>query len=333
MLSLRRFALAVVSLACGVALAEGALRVSYSTLPSLAGLAGDTSWREGDAIQRCDARALAPRHRPQPPASERRLLVVGDSVALGFGVPDNARFGARIAERLSAAGPRWSEVNGALAGGTACITLELARGALSTTRADLAVVALFADDLMEAPRFSVNGRSVAFPDTVHTPALRWIVTHSYAMNAGWWAFATAFLDRSRSLGHDGPTVAAFVAALDDVRRAATENRTPVVLTLLPPAGLPFCASGGTEPEVCALRGEQDRIAELLSDAWPGWVDLRAVLDGGDYRLDVEKADGRLDIHPNEAGHLLIAEALLPVVGGFLARPAPGQRAAQQRKPM
>lgn len=310
----------------GIPLAEGALRLYYPTLPSLAGLAGQTTWQEGEAIQRCDATALARVDPTPPPASGRRLLVTGDSVALGFGVPTTHRFGARLAEALSQGGEPWFEANRALAGATACVTIELSRRALAEQRADLAVVALFADDLMEAPRFWVNGHNVAFPSTVHTPALRWAVSSSYAVNTVWWAYATTFLNHSRSLAHDAPTVATFRRGLTELRAEA--GAVPLVLVLLPPAGVHACAAGNTEPEVCALAEEQDHIAALLDQAWPGWVDLRAVFDDADYRLDQEKADGRLDIHPNADGHSKIAAALVPA-----ARAALAQRAVQQRKPM
>ncbi|MDP2313413.1 MAG: SGNH/GDSL hydrolase family protein [Pseudomonadota bacterium] len=315
----KRAVLACVALLVGVAIAEGALRVAYPTLPSMAGLIGQTTWQEGDAIQRCDARALVPVRGQAEAPQGRHLLVVGDSVALGFGVAPAERFGARLAARLSSMGERWSEVNGARAGGTACVTLGLTREALARSHAHLAVVALFADDLMQAPRFWVNGHRVAFPDTVHVPWLRWAISRSYAANTVWWGVETAFFDRSQSLSRDTETLDAFRDALADVRAQAAQTRTPVVLTLLPAAGQPACATGGTEPEVCDLGEETDRIAALLDAWWPGWVDLRGVFDGGDYRLEAEKVDARLDIHPNAAGHARIADALFPAVSAAVPR--------------
>lgn len=308
MTRLQRVVLVCVSLVLGLAVAEGGLRAVYPTLPSKAGLAGQVGWQEGDAIQRCDARGLVRVEPPPPTPSGRRLLVTGDSLAVGFGVPTERRFGALLARKLG-----MSEVNSALAGGTACVTLDLTLAALARAHADLAVVALFADDLMEAPRFSVNGRPVAFPDTVRTPWLRALVSRSYAANTVWWGIESVFFDRPRSLARDPSTVAALLAALAELREAAAHAGTPVVLTLLPPAGLPSCGTAKGEEGVCALAPEMDRIAELLDRGWPGWVDLRRVFDGGDYVLDVEAADARLDLHPDEAGHARIAEALYPAV--------------------
>lgn len=311
--------MAVLAALAGFGLAEAALRFAYPTLPSLAGLVGPTTWQEGEAIQKCNARALKRVEPPEAAPRGRKLLVVGDSVALGFGVQRNARFGAILAGLLARSGQPWSEVNGAFAGGTACITLALSKAAMTETHADLAVVALFADDLMEAPRFWVNGHRVAFPDTVHMPALRWIIERSYAANTIWWGTETLLFNRAQSLSRDRETLKTFHDSLDQVREQGIASGTPVILTLLPPAGLPACAKGATEPEVCELGEELDRIAARLDEWWPGWVDLRTVLNDGDYRLDVEKADLRLDVHPNEAGHVRIANGLYPAASAAVAR--------------
>jgi lysophospholipase L1-like esterase len=320
MKAVRRALLVCVALLAGGAVAEAALRAAYPTLPSLVGLIGETSWREGDAIQRCETNALVPIGAQPPLPDGRRLLVVGDSVALGFGVAATERFGARLAAKLSASGQPWSEVNKARAGGTACVTLGLARDAVQLDNADVAVVGLFADDLMEAPRFWVNGHAVAFPNTVRVPWLRSLVSSSYTANTVWWGTQVAFFDRSQSLSRDEETLRTFRRGLSELRAQSVQTGTPVVLTLLPAAGGEVCATGGTEPQVCDLLGEADRLAELLDEGWPGWVDLRGVLRGGDYRLDEEKADARLDIHPNEAGHARIADALFPAVAVAVGGP-------------
>lgn len=311
----RRLALSLLGLCAGLALAEGALRLRYDGLPSLAGVEG-SRYAVHDGLAYDCATDLTPRDRgglvAGAGAPGRTMWVLGDSVANGQGVRFEETYGALLAARLAAAEGRAVQVvNMALPGAGACGVLARLEQALGQGAPDLVLLGLFTDDLEARAMVAVEGAPVAFPDRVQQPLGRALVSRSYLANLAWFAGLLGRADRqerfvdSETRASLGPRVAGLVRQVE-----AAGGRA--VVSLVAPVGTPRCAQPPTGR--CAWMAEDGALmARLLADAGVEVADLRGLWPDDPGLLLPQERPAELPIHPSAAGHRLLAEALWPHV--------------------
>lgn len=319
-----KLALAGASLAVAFAVAEGGLRGSYPTLPSLSALHDRPDLLEPflvEAGQRrrddrvCDQVVREPRGRDVSYGSAdpvRTLWFAGDSMTAGMGVEPGEEWPTQLAQRLQARTQGQVVVrNLALPGVGYCEVLRRTHSELQFGRPDLMFITLFADDLESRALLATDGRLVGLPHTIESDALRWAARRSYAVNLGWFAFASRPTGPVRFI--DGPGRAAFqrnVAAITDkVRGMGAE---PVVV-LMEPVGAERCADDlAADPtHRCAwMADDLALMATLLDEVGVQTIDTRGLWARVSAQPIAAEQNGGMAIHPDRAGHAAFADHLL-----------------------
>ncbi|MCB9777265.1 MAG: SGNH/GDSL hydrolase family protein [Alphaproteobacteria bacterium] len=322
----------------GLLAAEGALRLALPALPSVRALHQDavatapafwggedpgTPVRPGDhcARSRSVYATQQARERMEPGGAGEpvELLFVGDSFTEGVQVPPEDAWTAVLAARfVEERGQRVHSVNLAKAGADHCDHLHQLEGpGASLTHADVLILQLFADDLEHHSAIVVDGGLAIDPGRIRTPWLRDLASRSYLANLVWFTWAARQApDRTRVRSPE--TDAAFRDHLARIAARAQALDAPLLIFLVGPTGLTDCTADPLEFSRCRwLPGDMDHIAALLDESGLPWVDLRTLWDGEErYVLAEEErlvAEGRMDmaIHPDSAGHRVLADALRP----------------------
>jgi hypothetical protein len=338
-----------------VYLVELGLRLWWPTLPSLAPLAtvqsvpaGALPAEERDRLscrqppggelhhQPWTARIGATETARMAQTAALRLWVAGDSVAQGAGVAQGQSFAALLAGQLALDQGRAVELwNLGIQGAAYCnslvdLHLRLDLACPGVECPDAVVLQLFADDLERRDSYTVQGQVIAFPWRVRQPALRALVSHSYTANLVWSQARARLGGPVPRRGVDAAEQVRFRTALRALGERLEALSVAWVLTLLPPAGLPRCEDPSFALSVadCGwMTQDMDLMAGMLDQEGLPWVDLRSVWrDAPDVTLEHERLDldrrGRLPVHPDAAGHALLARSLGPALGAALQARAP-----------
>lgn len=316
-MDVRRLALLGFGLLLGLSLVEGAARLSW-TRPwheQLISEQADPAWK---GLVRTNSLGLRGRDvAPAKPAGVERVLVLGDSFTFGSGVLDDAKiFVSRIEARLSAEPGRAVEVLNA--GKPGSLTGDWVRALRRVGPGFAPDVVLIVFFLRDGTRLTVGERF--FQPIRDGIAARnrdsWLYRHLYA-----WRWLRDRADRqlvsdlySREivqayLGDEVQTAEWTIAKanLRTIRDEALALGARVGLVVFPI----LAAFGPDYPfrEVCDLVEEAGIAAGLPT------LDLLPAFRGEDASsLWVSP----LDQHPNERGHEIAAEAILPFVRSLLA---------------
>jgi lysophospholipase L1-like esterase len=229
-------------------------------------------------------------------------LALGDSVTFGIGVPQPQRngFPARVADRLGASASPIAEtrvfaVPGETATGFLARRLDDVLAAIREIgpRVDLVTIGLGANELLRArraPSCEVDPASAACSTVVDAAVLD----------------ATAALD-------------AVVAAVANALAAEGSEARILLLAYYNPDVEPIAADAivGVDGLVGCLDSEpdpglNDRIACVAAERGVELVDLYAAFLGREAELT---RIGAGDVHPNDAGYAVIAEAIVSAVEG------------------
>lgn len=325
----RRLLLALMATALALTAVEGGLRLTHADLPSTAALADTglnvkgsrSAFLVGTSHEAplCGRVAMVARDggfkvlRYGPAAGRAlRLWVVGDSVTAGMGVQREQTYSAvlarALARRLDA--PVELTIIGS-PGGDYCTSLVRLHSALDRERPDLVLWQLFADDLVRWPALKTGLGVVRPPEYAGHPLVRALVSRSYLANLAWFA-----------LSPPPPLTRAarpkFVAGARALGRRVRAAGAALVVELLSPAGMPHCLDDPPPETTCAwMRRDMATMKRWLTEAGLPPIDHRTFWHGKpDVMLARERValegDG-LPIHPNPAGHRLLAEALQPYV--------------------
>lgn len=336
----------LVAIAVALCLSEGLLRLRYPTLPSLAPLEEAElqvrafDWSDYPPMK--DRRDTSTTCReqsylvPKGEIQERRygsgegaalkLWVAGDSVTMGYGVPPERAFGALLGQRLAEASGlpvvvRNLGINGA---GFCAILRRLNENARANGAPDVVVLTLFADDLEDRALVGVSTRLVALPDRVEGPVARALVSESYLANLLWYGLLAQRMEASEARRFIDPGgQALFKDSIRYAHQRLEADGAAVVTALLAPAGLHLCEESPPEGSRCAWLGpDMDLMAEMLRAEGVSFVDLRHLWEGKPTMVlprELERMQQGLElgIHPDEAGHQVLADALWPAVEGAL----------------
>ena len=322
--------LAGLSTLVALVLGEGLLRLLYPTLPSMAPLADSPyhfepfEWSDfprnsgyQDTRERCwQAGYLKVSTHPAPtsPADGLDLWVVGDSMSVGVGLPPGSSWASLVQADLTGRLGRPVRLeNLASPGANFCSILHILDEALAAASPpDVVVVQLFADELHGRDRVAVGDKLVMFPDWVEEPWLRALVGRSYVANLVWYLIAPA--------RHTLP-----VRFVDALTQAMFVDSLKALSTLFAPTGLHLCPDPPPLNSRCMWAGpDMDLIADIVRRSGVDFVDLRAIWEDQPVRVLPSElkalAEGKMTmgIHPDEAGHRLLADALGPRVEARLA---------------
>lgn len=325
----RRLLLALMATALALTAVEGGLRLTHADLPSTAALADTglnvkgsrSAFLVGTSHEAplCGRVAMVARDggfkvlRYGPAAGRAlRLWVVGDSVTAGMGVQREQTYSAvlarALARRLDA--PVELTIIGS-PGGDYCTSLVRLHSALDRERPDLVLWQLFADDLVRWPALKTGLGVVRPPEYAGHPLVRALVSRSYLANLAWFALSPPSpLARAAR-----PQFQAGVAAAARRVRAAGGA---LVVQVLGPSGMPRCPPRSPPDAPCSwMAQDMASMTRWLASAGLPLVDHRRFWHGKpDVMLARERVSlrgGGMPIHPNAAGHRLLAEALLPHV--------------------
>lgn len=229
---------------------------------------------------------------PQPAASvHKRILIMGDSVALGWGVPEKNTVRNQLERML---GPGVEVLNGGV--GNMVLTQIVALGArqLRSTHVDTVILLCTA----RAPELKPSEDASWLVRHSELAALLVIFARQISSGA---AGKERLVEAYRREWTSGPGMTAMVSALDRLAALQRELGFKVVVAMMPDANDFNDYRFGFMTEVMAR--------ESAARKWP-FVDLLPVLQGrpsGHYWVSPD------DIHPNAEANHLIAKRLLPLV--------------------
>lgn len=313
---LPRLLLALASVALGVALLEGFLRVRPPEPDGFGQTRAAKRWhaRHWKPINSGGFRDVE--HPDSVLRSTRRLVVLGDSFAAGAGVEDvEERFAGVLADDL---GEGWSVVVLARRGWS---TREQADALARFSPAPHEVVlAYYLNDIEGAA--ARHGRTFEVDLSVHPSSLAPLVERSALANLLYWR-----LRRSR-IWRTGRGYADFVyeAFADEaIWRSHRRELERLLAEVRRRGALPVVV---LFPHLFDLEGSREPIARLerfFRRTGVPVVDIGSLIREGDWSRG-ELFAGPLDPHPSPALHRAVAEALRPHVGlGSAGGPAPGAR--------
>ncbi|HJU66021.1 MAG TPA: SGNH/GDSL hydrolase family protein [Gemmatimonadaceae bacterium] len=307
--------LMLLSLALLLLLGEGAARVKAVGWPAVVGFPtySLTIWeRRNIALNSLGYRDRE--HVVAKPDSARRLLVIGDSYAFGWGLSRLAdRFGEQLAARLeSATGTPWEAINISKADRHTRQQVEFLRAGLPYRPDVVVLVYVFNDiDYLSVARgaLPLTTRNVLSEaprnllDRLHP--LRLLYWNSYLvqelyvrLRALRWRFMRS--DPSRDLYADSSALATHVR---DLAQLAAEARAGgAVLGIVP-----------FEPAVVYRDDVRRRYDRFVAAARRGGLLVWSLRDAFGARDHSSLVLSSLDAHPNELAHRLAAEAVLPEV--------------------
>jgi lysophospholipase L1-like esterase len=251
-----------------------------------------------------------------------RIVVLGDSVTFGLGVPTEATFPARLGAALAAEsgarGPRYDVLNLGVSGYGTAQEIRLLEAKGLAYEPDLVVLAYVVNDPLGPELLALSLREAA---EIERRPLHVAARHSELLGL--------VLDRVGLLRQIGRTEATYekayghpeawasvVDGLAELARLAGEHGFRVAVVMFP---LLY------DFERYPLARYDEQVREAVARAGFPFLDLRAVLparDGTAYRLNVLD-----DTHPNARGHADAAVAIERFLreSGSLAPPAPSAR--------
>lgn len=241
----------------------------------------------------------------------RSLWLVGDSVTFGLGVEAKDTFGATLARRLAETGAAVAYRNLGVPGAGYCTALRRLDTELSAAKPGDVVIVLYADDLEERSMLVVQGRLVAPPDLAENAVVRWLASRSYLANLAWYRAMSARGEEGRFLSE--ATLAEFRAAVVAIRDRVSSVGGDVRFVLLPAPSEQSCPPDKPDARCRWLADDLSRMADVLRAEDIDPIDLRGTWPPGVAHIVTHEhqsmRDGGVAMHPNEAGHALVAEAI------------------------
>lgn len=317
------------------------------------GAASEFRTREFEYVQHVNTLGLrGPEITPEVPDGSYRILLLGDSFAMGKGVADDRTFAARLGGLLRGAGGEAVEVANAGVDSYAPILSYLQyREQLAGLEADLVILALDMSDLVQeqayraVARFGPAGDPVAVPapdEDRRKPSLRfrdWLYEHTYLTRLALYRLERAGSDPG-TLTVEGvvnlanPELLAHTLATDTVprgpqwddlfdsivriRELATRRGADFLLLVYP--------WGHQVGEAEWMPGRRNFVPDdaEVSDASLGEIRRRAeaaaipvidVVEGFRDREGTEPLYFSTDMHFTESGHTVMAELLAGALAG------------------
>jgi GDSL-like lipase/acylhydrolase family protein len=230
------------------------------------------------------------------PPDGRRILFLGGSIALGWGVPEDQTVEARLEQMLRASGTPAQVLNGAVGNYNAERYVSRFFKELAGLNPTDIVVHYFLRDAEDLP---AGGGNIALRHSELAVTL-WIAYHHLVDRSG----EQSLVDHYRAVYQpDAPGLFRMQSKLKELADYATAHHIRLFLAMVPDvhnlADYPFGF----------VHDAMRRIAE--ADGYT-YVDLLPAFKG---RPSQELFAMPGDPHPNGLGHALMAEALLPVVSG------------------
>jgi lysophospholipase L1-like esterase len=240
----------------------------------------------------------------------RRILVLGDSITLGWGVPQDRTYSAVLESRLEAAGEGRYEV---LNGGVGNYTLHRMIGyydfALKRLEPETVILAFY---LTNASREQESSLAWLLDTPLHSPVLLWsrgLRVYSRLSRAA--SFRDYYLDLYRE---GGPEYEAFKTELRDfVARVRAEKKNLLFVNV------PDVRYASEKPY--PFQSVSDRVLGIGKEAGAATLDLTASVADLPPKSAVNSVEDR---HPSAAAHERFAEAILQALreNGFVP-PHPG----------
>jgi lysophospholipase L1-like esterase len=234
--------------------------------------------------------------RPRPPGTTR-LLLLGDSITFGWGVPYGERFSEILEERWSAAL------------GRPCEIVNTGHGNYNTAQESALLHELPADEPADGV-LQVWYVNDAEPQPAHREApwyarfrvaiFLWAKTDLLQRRVG---ARAGYADYYRGLYAPGAAgLADFSAALTRTGAWARERGVPWVFVVLPEFH-DFAPGGPLDDVFARVRAEAAAAGAIVVDAIPAFRGH----DPATIRVAVN------DVHPNATGHAIIAAAILEAI--------------------
>lgn len=229
-----------------------------------------------------------------PPTQHRRILFLGASATLGWGVPEEETVSARVEQLLRAGGEQVEVFNGGIGNYNAERYVELFFTKLKEVKPTDIVVHYF---LRDAEKLEAGGGNFFLRNSQLAVTL-WIAGNRlYQANGN-----NSLIDHYKQVyQEDQPGYRAMVAGLTKLADYARENGINIYLAMMPDlsslADYPFAFA-------------HQQVQEVATRLGYTFVDLRPAL-GPRPPEEVWAMAG--DPHPNSLAHRLMAEAIYPVV--------------------
>lgn len=328
---LRRILYAIAVLVLIVVLAEVVMRVAFGfQLPSHRhtwelGIDPDMGLgheiddeNHGSIVCRIDNTAF---RSPEPPPGLFRLAVVGDSVVAGIGAEESNGVADVLGRELGALlGLPVRVTNLGSIGADFCVVAQKVSAALSVKPYDALVHVLFADDLMPYLRIVVGKITLLLPSRIENPLLRSLMSHSYCANALWVHLPYIHRPFERIVPVPEDIRESFKAAMVQISASAEKAGVPHLVVLL---SFPEHAWRRDNPDAQISPWSRisdshlEAMAALLDEAGVPFLDLRSVWDDEPVHVCAaelpELAIGGAGVHPDDAGHALLARRILPAL--------------------
>lgn len=231
-------------------------------------------------------------------SNEKRLMTLGDSSVFGFGVEEEAVFGAVASAQLTRSwGVDVTSVNGGTPGYTSVQALQTLQDVGHQVQPDIVVIATLWSDLFQTDTPIERAGGQQHPSALYRLTTRALAPLLPAPTVGWLEGdqGAPAMGREARVGLER-----YRQSLDSLVSLTRQlGGTPVVLILPAPADLD---SEPLPPTISAYRQE---LRLLASRHGLVLVDGASVFD--------EKAGSNADfydqVHPSESGHLKLGQAL------------------------
>jgi lysophospholipase L1-like esterase len=237
--------------------------------------------------------------RDEPPVvpPDVRIGLLGDSVTFGWGVRYGERFSELLEERWSAALGRPVElVNTGHGNYNASQERALLEEVLGPEPLDGIVQAWYVNDAEPTPSWHAS----PWYANLHTAVFLWAKADLLRRRAG---ARASYVDYYRGLYEEGaPGLAEFRSALDGIGEWAAARNLPWVFVILPE----FHGFAEDGP----FRGIYALVAEEAARAGARVVDVTGAFRDTDPRTVWVAYN---DVHPNDRGHAIVAEAIATAV--------------------
>lgn len=261
---------------------------------------------------RCGANSrgfLDREHAVPKPSGMRRVLVVGDSVAQGTGVPPERSFPRRLEALLNtrAGGPATDVVTLAMAGYSTSQELRLLETEAPRYEPDVVLWSYVLNDPADPVFHNPNGELGVYHARPGSLLLELVAGRLFLLREAWRARECRDEYHARLHCAYRPEIAASLLRIGSWSQA---HRVPVIFAVHPV----FEAGGGFESY--SLAGVSGDLFGLARAAGLRPIDLIAAYQGREPEaVKLPDPPGWHDAwHPNEEGHRLLAEYLARVLG-------------------
>lgn len=231
---------------------------------------------------------------PPPRPGQRRILFLGSSITLGWGVPENQVLTSLVADRFHADGQDVVVINGGIGNYNSTRYVELFMTKLKATEPTDIVIQYFVND---AEVLDAGGGNFLLRNSELAVTL-WIAFNRYFAKTG----ETSLIEHYRAIyDHNTAGYQAMVGALGRLADYAKAHGIRVYLAMTPDV------HNLVNYKLGFIDDDMEKISARLGFTF---VDFLPVLSGTPPQ-QIWATPG--DPHPNAFGHRLMADALYPVL--------------------